>query len=338
MADDIFSRLFELFNQPGPVNWKLAEEIGRHLAGEPAPTEPSTAEEIEQLVRLAEFRLEPVAPFPVAPAATISLVDARQWVSLALPRLTYLGERMADGFDTSKVALPHPGMSASIAGMQIGGLAGLIASSYPASFGSGVPLIPTGSILFIAQGVERMRDLGDAHQLRLWLSANEVAHQAIYSLPWLGDHLAGLISAHFQAMIPDPEQLMSMFEANPDSIRDPSAMAELLDRPPSPVAIELKTFFGFVAGYRQHLVARGLGELLTFNFTLEPASDTGSGLPEPSELQVEGTEFCDQIERRYGIEALDGIWDGPERLPTQNELTDPVGWAARVLLENSLDF
>ena len=29
--DDIFSRLFELFNQPGPVNWKLAAEVSHHL-------------------------------------------------------------------------------------------------------------------------------------------------------------------------------------------------------------------------------------------------------------------------------------------------------------------
>jgi uncharacterized protein (DUF2342 family) len=39
------------------------------------------------------------------------------------------------------------------------------------------------------------------------------------------------------------------------------------------------------------------------------------------------------VSRRWGEEPLDGIWQGPERLPTVDELTDPVGWAARVLLD-----
>ena len=38
------TRLIELFNQPGPVNWKLAGEISRHLAGSAEPIEPWLAE------------------------------------------------------------------------------------------------------------------------------------------------------------------------------------------------------------------------------------------------------------------------------------------------------
>jgi uncharacterized protein (DUF2342 family) len=48
---------------------------------------------------------------------------------------------------------------------------------------------------------------------------------------------------------------------------------------------------------------------------------------------VAGASFCSDIERRFGREALDDLWQGPERLPTAEELEDPVGWAARVLLD-----
>lgn len=67
---------------------------------------------------------------------------------------------------------------------------------------------------------------------------------------------------------------------------------------------------------------------------LEPIA--GAAIPDTTSLVPMGLEFCRQIERRFGVEAIDGIWDGPESLPTFAELTDPVGWAARVLLDNDL--
>ena len=336
MADDIFARLFELFNQPGPINWKLAEEVARHIAGEADAVDPWSAEEIDQLVRLAEFRLEPVTPFPVAPATSVAVVDARQWVSQALQRLTYLAERLGEAFSGINVALPLPQMSSSIAGLQLGGLAGAIAASYPASFAGGVPLIPSDQLLFIGPAVDRLSAGADGHQVRLWVSANEVAHRALFDVPWLPEHLAALFGAHVGELIPDPEKMMELFESNPEALRDPTALASLVDRPESKPASELKAFLAVTGGYRSLLVEWGVGEMLGEGFAprLEPAA--GAALPDTSDLVPIGLDFCRQVERRFGKEAIDGIWDGPERLPSLSELTDPVGWAARVLLDNDL--
>ncbi|HJU81057.1 MAG TPA: zinc-dependent metalloprotease [Acidimicrobiia bacterium] len=336
MADDIFARLFELFNQPGPINWKLAEEVARHIAGEADAVDPWSAEEIDQLVRLAEFRIEPVAPFPVAPATSVAVVDARQWVSQALQRLSYLGERLTDAFAGISPALPLPQMSSSIAGLQLGGLAGAIASSHPASFASGVPLIPSDQLLFIGPAVDRLLAGGDGHQLRLWVSAHEVAHRALFDVPWLPDHLALLFTAHLGDMVPDPEKMMELLESNPDAIRDPSALASLVERPESTSEVDLKAFLAVTGGYRSLLVDRGVGEMLDPGLAPHLDPIAGAAIPDTSSLVFTGLEFCRQIERRFGSEAIDGIWDGPESLPTFAELTDPVGWAARVLLDNDL--
>jgi uncharacterized protein (DUF2342 family) len=50
-----------------------------------------------------------------------------------------------------------------------------------------------------------------------------------------------------------------------------------------------------------------------------------------------GAGFCDEVERRWGADALHRVWEAPENLPDLAELRDPVGWAARVLLEDGLE-
>ena len=47
----------------------------------------------------------------------------------------------------------------------------------------------------------------------------------------------------------------------------------------------------------------------------------------------DAAEFCIEVERRWGAETLQRLWEEPDKLPQLNELTDPVGWAARVLLD-----
>ena len=95
MSDDLFSKLFELFDQPGPINWKLAAEVGRHLAGEPQPVEPWAAEEFRELTRLAEYRVEQIAPFRLISAPDVIPVDARGWMERNLESFGSLIEPFA---------------------------------------------------------------------------------------------------------------------------------------------------------------------------------------------------------------------------------------------------
>jgi uncharacterized protein (DUF2342 family) len=93
--EDLFSQLFELFNQPGPVNWKLGMEVARHLSGERQPIEPWAAEEFRELARLAEYRLEGVAPFRLQPAADVLPLDPRTWAEKNLESYAALVEPFA---------------------------------------------------------------------------------------------------------------------------------------------------------------------------------------------------------------------------------------------------
>jgi putative hydrolase len=344
MSDDLFSRLFELFNQPGPVNWKLAGELARHLAGELEAVDPFGVEEQRELVRLAEYQVEQNSPFPVAPASDVMVVDARHWVDLVLPGFAYLAEAIAE---SASGAAPIPGIGATLAGIQVGTLVGTVARQVAASFEFGMPVDPPGPLLIIAAGVDRVvADTGAApRDVRLWVAAEEVAHRTLFAIPWLTEHLGSLVGAYTAHMVPDPEKLMGMWQGDPERITaalgDPSSMADLFKGAEAePHRDSLIAFLTITAGYRHHLAQRSIGHLLSnldsFGTDVEgEGTPLGPSIPVGSwNMAIAGARFCSEVERRYGAQAVDGLWEGLERLPTLAELDDPVGWAARVLLDD----
>jgi putative hydrolase len=344
MSDDLFSRLFELFNQPGPVNWKLAGEVARHLAGDKEAIDPWAAEEQRELVRLAEYRLESETPFAVQPASDVLVIDPRDWVDRVLPGFGYLAEAIAEGSGAIEVGPGIPGIGPTIAGMQIGSLVGGLSRQVPAAFEAGYPVEPPGPLLVIGSGVERVVATtgAAARDVRLWVAAGEVAHRALFGVPWLTEHMARLVSAYSTHLLPDPDKLMQMFGGESGqiaaSINDPQSLSELLENEESaPHRSALEAFLTVSSGYCHLLAKRAVGSLLPdFDAFGSPASETqeGFGLPVANHAMIgAGAAFCSDIERRYGADALDNLWHGPERLPTAEELADPVGWAARVLLD-----
>jgi uncharacterized protein (DUF2342 family) len=176
--------------------------------------------------------------------------------------------------------------------------------------------------------------------IRLWVAAEEVAHRALFGVPWVTEHLARLVSAYSTHLLPDPEKLMRMFneEGLGSGLGDPQTLAGLLENEESaPHRHALEAFLTITSGYSHLIAKRGVGNLLpeidSYGSQLSDPAE-GFGLPVSSRDRITtGAAFCIDIERRYGREAVDDLWHGPERLPTKEELSDPVGWAARVLLD-----
>jgi putative hydrolase len=356
MSDDLFSKLFELFNQPGPVNLKLAAEVSHHLVGDRQPVDPWAAEEFRELTRLAEFRLEVVAPFPVAPAPDVLPVDAREWADRNLEGFGYLAEPFGGIVDASAMG-PAGAMFAQLApamiGAQLGTLVGSLAGWVMASFDAGVPSSGDGPITYVVPAIERFTaEHGfDPRDVRLWTALHEAAHRAMFRVPFTLDHLTDLLAELATKLKIDPNQMMEMLQGidptDPEGGLDPSRLAGLFDSPESNAAQEaLEAFLGLTNGYRRLLVARAAGTLLPRLHEMESARDTERELGDAMDASAfaatfadtesigRGVRFCEEVERRYGSEALDSIWTRPNRFPTGNEVEDPVAWAARVLIED----
>lgn len=354
MSDDLFSQFFELFNQPGPVNLRLAAEVAHHLTGDRQAVDPWAAEEFRELTRLAEFNLEQVAPFPVRPAPDVLPADGREFVDRSLDGARYLAEPFGEMIDLGgggPAAEMFKPLGSAIAGMQVGTLLGSLAGWALASFDAGVPLERSGPVVFVLPNIDRFvesHDL-DPREVRLWCALNEIAHRALFEVPFARDHLIALLQAYAETVKTAPGKLMEMMQGvDPTDLEnglDPNVLASMFDTPESRETItELQAFLGLTIGYRRLLVDRAAGNMLPSLDRIYAHRDGDRDLGEQmagsaftstfvaADVIEAGKGFCLEVERRYGPDELDAIFTREGRFPTAHEITDPVAWAARVLL------
>ena len=353
MSDDIFSKLFELFDQPGPINWKLAAEVARHLSGEPEPIEPWAAEEFRELARLAEYRIEQIAPFRLQPASDVIPMDARGWAERNLESFGSLVEPFASSVASDGPAAPLMAqLSPAIIGLQVGSLVGALSTWVVASFDAGLPQEHPGPLTVIVPNIVSLTRSGgvDEREMRLWVVGNEVAFRTVSQLPWIQDHLHQLATSYAESVKIDPTMLSGLMAGGTDPVAIEQAIADaggiegLVGGEESEgPRRELEAFLGVITGCARLLARRALTELspdfdqismrrdeAREEARTDPAIGVGAVPVEATQL---GDAFNQEVERRYGEDALETLWADPTRMPSADELRDPTSWAARVLLD-----
>ncbi|MDF1595079.1 MAG: zinc-dependent metalloprotease [Acidimicrobiia bacterium] len=363
MSEDLFSQLFELFNQPGPINWRLAREVANHLTGEPEPIDPWLADEYQQLTRLAQLQIAESTPLEVRSALSGSPVDRVSWATENLRSFRYLVEPLAEKLDTSSGGGPLDAilkpLGPALLGMQMGVMVGFLSHRVLGQFDIGLPTADVQDVYYVVPNIEAFaRDNGlEPQNVRLWVAMHEVTHQAEFSVPWVRQHFFDLVERYVGSIevdmsgitdrlqqMQDPSQLEKMME-------DPTGLAGLLSTEAQLPALEdAQALMAMLEGYGDYIMDRAATKLLPDLDRLRAAMDARRSEPAHGEqglnkllgleLKQEqyrlGARFCAEVERRWGDDALHQVWESPDHLPTLAELEDPVGWAARVLLEDGI--
>lgn len=351
MSDDLFSRLFELFNQPGPVNWKLGAEVARHLAGDRQPVEPWAAEEFRELARVAEYRLEEISPIRTHPASDVLPLDPRTWAEKNLESFGSLVEPFATSMGEKAAAPLMAQLGPVVVGLQVGSLVGSLSTWAMAGFDGGLPPDREGPMTLIVPNIETLVVEGtDRREIHLWVVANEAAFRTMSGVPWVQDHLDRLLGDYAEAAQIDPSKLSGLVLGGTDpadierAISEAGGIENLVggEDAEAPKA-ELDAFLGALTGCARLLARRAAGEMAP-NFDriaaardearVEITSQPHIGVgPVPVEATQLGDAFNQEVEKRYGENALETLWSDPSRMPTAAELRDPTAWAARVLLD-----
>ncbi len=346
MSDNLFEQLFQLFNQPGPVNWALAEQVAESLAGDGEPVDPWLADEYTELGNLALLQTSTIDLLPELQGGRIDPVDHTTWTRDNLRAFDYftipLGERMAE-----QGGMLGP-MAGSLVGLQVGSLVGTLGHHALGGFDVGLIARSERGYL-IAPNLERFITSHDIEprQTRLWAALHEAIHLRLSRLDWIATRYAELLATYLGGISLDLGTLTTQLQ----QMSDPSALGEgdgfdltsLMGVSDEEGARrDAQAVLAFVAGLRHHLVA-GLGERWLPDLAsirgagairaAEPDVHAGVTMALPDEgLIVEAEDFCAEVAERWGPESFARVLESPDTLPTADELTDAVGWAARVLL------
>lgn len=372
----------------GPVNWDLARQTAASLAGggeeaggRTLPPGDRADEEFAAAVSVAELWLDAVTALPAIEGQARAF-DAVTWTRGAATSegLGVYVEPVADGMRSAVGgALPEElsgmlggagggdALSAMLAplgaflyGVQVGTVAGHLAGQLLGTYDLGLPTLDprvVGSVGDTATRFAGEYDV-DPTEVRHWLALREAAHRRQFAgVPWLRDHVAGLIRSFAAAAEVDPGAMMERFGGmglDPTAMGDPDKLREALEQPdafriePSTaqraVLTRLQALVSFTEGWVDTVVRAAAGGKLPALGRIEEAivrrrAEKGPGERfleqlvgldlKPSDVRA-GAAFCEAVVAARGQVGLDRAWRSPDHLPTAAEVADPSRWLVRL--------
>jgi coenzyme F420 biosynthesis associated uncharacterized protein len=333
------------------IDWSLAGQVARGIAnlqpsGDPAPYEDlaGPAAESERLVG-AYTGLTALTPVP-APEA----VGRPEWIDANLRSIGGVLDPVADRIG-GRLG-PLGGAAGALLGLEAGAISGFLGGRVLGQYEFTVldPAAPA-RLLFVAPNLGHAATAleADPDQLLRWVALHEITHALQFGgVPWLREHLAGIVRELLSAVDIDAGGLLRMPDVSDlrallNSVRDEGLTFLAVGRERRALLEGAQAFMALLEGYAEHVMDAVGASLLTDLDAMRSAMDRRrterSGLLRVLErligLELKlrqyeiGKRFCDAVVARGGIAALNRARAGPEALPTLAELDDPLAWLAR---------
>jgi coenzyme F420 biosynthesis associated uncharacterized protein len=341
------------------IDWRLANNVAGAIAGmQPAPPSAafehvaSPAEESARLVS-AYTGLQSVEPLPHAEP-----VGRAVWIESNLASLKTVLDPVAGRIGQGMGPL-GPAVSTAagvVIALEVGAISGLLAQRVMGQYEFAVldPKSPA-RLLFVSPNLARAAGTLEAEsdELLRWVALHEVTHALQFGgVPWLREHLAGMVTELLAALDVDPRRMMRLPDASDlkallETAREGNLTTLVVGPERRALLDRMQAFMAVLEGYAEH-VMDAVGEDLLPNLphlrqALDRRRHDRSGLLRVLERLLglelkmrqyqQGKAFCDAVVKAGGIAALNRVWEGPELLPTLAEIDDPAGWLARTTAE-----
>ena len=374
----MFAQLGSLFSG-GALPWDMTRQVATWTAtgGTSEPNVvPVERIRLEELLRIALPHVEELAEVPVVGAGSVSVdaVTRAGWVADFLDQQRNLIERLAASLsrppsDPTEAAGGFGGAGAdpfrgllrmlgpSIVAMQVGGMAGQLATR--ALSGFDLPLPRTGRALdrlvLVPVAIDGFADTWGLPRddVRLRIILGELAHIAVMRAPGVAPRLLDALGRHADGFRLDPDAMGSLFDeidpTDPASMQvalgDPGRILGALSTPAQDAArAEMQRIFAVVTGWVDHVVGGCVSRLLGSDRVgealrrrrLEPIAadqllDQLLGLRRDRAATERGIAFVRGVVER-SPDRLHQLLSRDDGLPTEAEIDAPGLWLARLEL------
>jgi coenzyme F420 biosynthesis associated uncharacterized protein len=347
------------------VDWDLARRVAAGaLALRPPPTTYSPAalqSQFDELTARAEFLVSQATGLHSAHgAARAKVTDRTEWAAANVRSMERLVGPALAGIQQRGLG-KKAGKSAMAAGRVMSGtqLGLMLAYMSTRVLGQYDLLISDEDpddqdlVYYVGPNVVAMEERHGfaARQFRLWLALHEVTHRMQFTaVPWLRDHFVGLITELLGPLSGDPSNFADMVKRLATEVRagrnpaGESGIMGMLATPEQRQALsKMSGMMSLLEGHGDVTMDRaGAGEVpgaAHFSEVLHQRRTNAKGLTRlMSKLlgldakmrqYAEGEHFVLSVEETGGPALLARVWEGPEWLPSLEEIRDPALWVAR---------
>jgi coenzyme F420 biosynthesis associated uncharacterized protein len=339
----------------GVIDWKLATTVAEGIAGlKPVPD----SVKFEHVAGPTEESARLVAEYTGLHAETLphpEPVDRPLWIQSNLTSLRTVLEPVANklGGGMGPLSGVVGAAGGALLAIEVGAISGLLGQRVLGQYEFPIlePEAPA-RLLFVSPNLAQAAISleADSDELLRWVALHEITHALQFGgVPWLRPYLAETVGDLLGALEVSPKRALSMpdlsdFKGLVDKVRE-GDVATLIVGPERRATLDrMQAFMAVLEGYAEHVMdavgAQVLPDLPKLRGALDRRRRDRSGLLRIFEKLIgmdlklrqyeQGKKFCDGVVKVGGIEALNRVWEGPEQMPTIDELDDPEGWLRRI--------
>ncbi len=354
----------------GPVDWELAQRIATGIAKRNAAPQSyhyaTLAPDFERFTAEAEELVAQTTGLRSAMGAARGRVaDRPMWIEAninAFQRLLQpVGEKLASMHKPGPLRSLTGKASAAEVGILLGWMSSRVLGQYDLLVIEDENPQDQDIVYYVGPNVMALeRRYGfPPEEFRLWLALHECTHRAQFTgVPWLREYFLGLVNETIESVDPDPEVLKAAVKRIVESRRRGEDLLAQGGLPVLFASEEQRAVIDKISGMMSLLEGHGdvtmdragagrIPSAERFARTLRARRNSARGLTRLFQriIGIEaklnqyqaGEAFIAEVEAAGGTSLLDRAWEGPQNLPTMDEIRAPQLWIDRLSVDPTLE-
>jgi len=348
----------------GPVDWEFAQRVAAKIAtrkqGEHSYHYASLAPDFERFTAEAEELVAAETGLvSLQGNARARVADRPMWIAANIASFQRLLRPVLDKLETKNTKKSRlSSVSGRIGAMEVGVLLGWMSSRVLGQYD--LLIIEDENpedqdiVYYVGPNVmalERKHGF-PPEEFRLWLALHECTHRAQFTgIPWLREHFLSLVSQTVDSVDPDPkvlkeavQRILDARKSGEDLLGEGGLPALFASPEQREVLNKISGMMSLLEGHGDVTMDRAGADRIPsaekFSSTLRARRNSARGINKVFQRIIgmeaklnqyqAGEAFIAEVEAVGGPELVERAWEGPENLPTMEEIKAPQLWIDRM--------